>query len=206
MFKKESLSPCKPINLAEIGCKRGNMLIVSLIFFYTFPASLIFLHGIGLERLSMNARSIHAIIPFILKSGLIMFISALISQLLDLYVLFPLGLEVLLPFFSLGIVYLCELSFTRIVSRNTGEVLIWERLFTGGTVLFALYQAFNSLELIGIIAAALLSMVIWTCILYAIRRRIDESTVNVQWKNIPLLLICMGLIALALYAWDITWV
>ena len=45
------------------------MFIASLIFFYTFPASLVFLHGIGLERLSMNARSTRVVIPFILRDG-----------------------------------------------------------------------------------------------------------------------------------------
>ena len=51
------------------------MFLVSLIFFYTFPASLVFLHGIGLERLSMNARSTRVIIPFILRDGAVILIS-----------------------------------------------------------------------------------------------------------------------------------
>lgn len=73
------------------------MFLVSLIFFYTFPASLVFLHGIGLERLSMNARSTRVIIPFILRDGAVILISASITWLLEFYILLPIGIVVVTP-------------------------------------------------------------------------------------------------------------
>lgn len=181
------------------------MFIVSLIFFYTFPASIIFLHGIGLERLSMNARSTGAIIPFIVKDGALMLISASISRLLEFYILTPIGITALTPVVALITVYLCDLILHRLFFRQTGIRLIRERLFAGGTVVFALYQAFTYIELITILVSALVSMLLWAIVLCAVRRRVEESNVNAQWKNGPLLLISMGMIALALYAWDIAW-
>ena len=168
------------------------MFIVSLIFFYIFPASLIFLHGIGLERLSMNARSTRVIIPFILR-------------LLEYYILIPIGIAAITPVAALIVIYLCDLVLQRTLFRQVETRLIRERLFSGGIVIFALYQAFTYIEMIAILVSALVSMLLWSFVLCAVKRRIEESNVSAQWKNAPLLLISMGLIALALYAWDIAW-
>ena len=181
------------------------MVIASLIFFYTFPASLIFLHGIGLERLSMNARSTRVIIPFILRDGVLMLISASISWLLEFSILLPLGMVSITPIAALIIAYLCDRALHRTLFRKIEIRPIRECLFSGGTVIFALYQAFTYVELIAILMSALASMLIWSFVLCAITRRLEESNVSTQWKNAPLLLISMGLIALALYAWDIAW-
>jgi len=181
------------------------MFIASLIFFYTFPASLIFLHGIGLERLSMNARSTRVVIPFILKDGVLMLISASISKLLEFYILAPLGIVGITPIAALITVYLCDLVLHRTLFRQTETRLIRERLFCGGTVVFALYQAFTYIEMLAILISAVVSMLVWSFVLCAVKRRVEESNVSTQWKNAPLLLISMGLIALALYAWDIAW-
>ena len=84
--------------------------------------------------------------------------------------------------------------------------LVGERIFTGGTVIFALYHAFNYIELAIIILCSVLSLGLWSFILYAIKQRVDESSMSAQWKNAPLLLISLGIVALALYAWDMVWV
>ena len=181
------------------------MFIASLIFFYTFPASLVFLHGIGLERLSMNARSTCAVIPFILRDGAVMLISASLSWLLEFSILLPLDIVSITPIAALIIVYLCDLAVHRIFFKHSESRLIRERLFSGGTVIFALYQAFTYIELIAILVSALVSMLVWSFMLCAVKRRVEESNVSSQWKNAPLLLISMGLIALALYAWDVAW-
>ena len=182
------------------------MFILFLIFFYTFPASLIFLHGIGLERLSMNAHSKRVILPFTLKISVLIFSAAAISWVFGSYILSPIGLTALIPIFTLITIYLCETALHLIYFDNGERRNIRERIFAGGTVIFALYHAFNYLELIGIIFSALLSMIMWSYILYAVKQRIDESKMSSQWKNAPLLLIGMGIIALALYAWDRAWV
>ena len=181
------------------------MFIVSIIFFYTLPASLIFLQGIGLERLSMNARSTRVVIPFILRDGAVMLISASLSWLLEFSILLPLDIVSITPIAALIIVYLCDLAVHRIFFKHSESRLIRERLFSGGTVIFALYQAFTYIELIAILVSALVSMLVWSFMLCAVKRRVEESNVSSQWKNAPLLLISMGLIALALYAWDVAW-
>ena len=116
------------------------MFIVSIIFFYTLPASLIFLQGIGLERLSMNARSTRVVIPFILRDGAVMLISASLSWLLEFSILLPLDIVSITPIAALIIVYLCDLAVHRIFFKHSESRLIRERLFSGGTVVFALYQ------------------------------------------------------------------
>ena len=130
------------------------MFIVSVIFFYTFPASILFLQGIGLERLSMNARSTRVILPFILRDGAVMLISASLCRLLEFYILIPFGIPESTPIVALIIVYLCGLILHRTLFRQTEVRLIRERVFCGGTVLFALYEAFTYVELIAILVSA----------------------------------------------------
>lgn len=178
------------------------MLILPFIFFYTFSASVIFLHGIGLERLSMNARSAHVIMPFLLKSGILITAAASISWLLGVYLLAPFGLSALTPLTALIITYLGETCVHQIFSNKTESRSIQEQVFTGGTVLFALYHAFSYGELLIIVISSLLSICLWSFILCAVKRRVDDSSVSAHWKKAPLLLISMGFIALALYAWD----
>ena len=102
-------------------------------------------------------------------------------------------------------VYLCDLVLHRTLFRQPEVPLIRERLFCGGIVVFALYQAFTYIEMIAILVSALASMLIWSLVLCAVKRRVEESNVSAQWKNAPLLLISMGMIALALYAWETAW-
>lgn len=178
------------------------MLIVSFIFFYTFPASVIFSHGIGMERLSMNVRSIHTLIPFILREGVLILCAASISWLITRYVFTPLGITTLMPLFTLLIIHLCDFGLQYVPFRHMKKRLKGERLFSGGTVIFALYHAFTYIELLAIALSALVGMLLWSLVLYTVKLRIEQSTVPPQWKNTPLLLMSMGMITLALYAWD----
>lgn len=178
------------------------MLIISFIFFYTFPSSVIFLHGIGMERLSMNARSIHTLLPFILRDGILILFAASISWLITSYVFTPLGITTLMPLFALLIVRLCDFGLQYLPFRHMKKRMTGEQLFSGGTVIFALYHAFTYIELLAIILSAIIGMILWSLVLYAVKLRIEQSTVLLQWKNTPLLLMSMGMITLALYAWD----
>lgn len=184
------------------------MFIALMVFFYTFPSSMLFIYGLGLERLSMNVRSSRVILPFLLKAVLVTASAASISWLLSTYLIPLLRLSFLMPVLSLLIVYGCEQGLSLIMPAHTGSEtgLVGERIFTGGTVIFALYHAFNYIELAIIILCSVLSLGLWSFILYAIKQRVDESSMSAQWKNAPLLLISLGIVALALYAWDMVWV
>jgi len=124
---------------------------------------------------------------------------------LNITFLLPSALPAITPVAALIVIYLCDLVLQRTLFRQAETRLIRERLFSGGIVIFALYQAFTYIEMIAILVSALVSMLLWSFVLCAVKRRIEESNVSAQWKNAPLLLISMGLIALALYAWDIAW-
>lgn len=183
------------------------MLILFFIVFYTLSSSLIFLHGIGLERLlitarSLNVRSMRIVMLFTLKDGALMLCASSISWLLDCYVFAPLGITAITPFFALITVYLCDAGLQRLLFKEMRRWLSRERLFSGGVVIFALYQSFTYIELLTIVVSALISMLLWTFALFAIKLRIEQSTCPTRWKNTPLLLISMGIIALALYAWN----
>ncbi len=180
------------------------MYSASLIFFYMVPASLIFIHGIGLERLTMSARSERTALRFILKNAAFMLPAASLCWLFMQYILAPIGLLFLTPLFSALLLYFGE-HLTAYLFR-TPPKLLQERLFSYGAVLFALYYAFSYWELLIIILSACAGMMLWTLILYAITLRIDESKMSSRWKNAPLLLIAMGIIALSLYAWDNAWI
>ena len=102
----------------------------------------------------------------------------------------------LIPVISASIGIINFLGNRYVLSFNWDDLWTQESLFLG---------MFFLSPLIAILASALVSMLVWSFILCAVRRRVEESNVSAQWKNAPLLLISMGMIALALYAWDIAW-
>ena len=180
------------------------MTMLSLMFFYTIAASIIFTYGIGLERVCINIRLRLSWTQIIGQNLALMFCAATCSWILQLYIARFIRVFFLMPILIGLVVYTCEYMLQRFVFKNKYKKRE-ERLFTCGTIYFALYYALSYVELLVIIISACINMIIWTYFLHSISLRIDDSAVQRQWRNTPLLLISMGIITLALYAWDSSW-
>ncbi len=175
--------------------------ILFLLFFYTIPASLFFIYGIGLEQLILNIRLKSFCLDFIGKSMIQMLSAASLIWLIQSHPILPVTFTFLLPIVAGCILFLCEIGLQFLFTK-TVIPRIQERIFSYGTVFFAFYFAFSYLEVIIIIVSACLGLLIWSLILYSIALRMDETKISAQWKNAPLIFIAMGIISLALYAWN----
>ncbi len=170
----------------------------SLLFFYTVPASMLFIYGIGLEQLIINSRSKQSCFVHTGKTMLMMFCAASVIRLIQVYVHLPLKLNFFLPIVAGGMLVLSELLIQWLFTKKI-VIQPQERVFSYGTVLFAFYFAFSYLELVIIIVSAGTGLLIWTAILRSTLLRIDEIKCPAQWKKMPFLFIIIGFISLALY-------
>ena len=78
-----------------------------------------------------------------------------------------------------------------------------EKVFTFGTVIFALYESTSYVEVLLVISISFLFMLFFSAILKAIRKRIDVFDIENRWKSLALLLISFGIINSALYFIDV---
>lgn len=175
-------------------------------FFYTLISPFMFIYGIGLERLAiLSANSLNHL-HFYLKNFIFVFISSTVSYFLFNFCLKPLHLSFIFPlvfisilfFFEKGVIYLYEGFFDA-----SPQIAEHEKVFTFGTVIFALYESTSYVEVLLVISISFLFMLFFSAILKAIRKRIDVFDIENRWKSLALLLISFGIINSALYFIDV---
>lgn len=190
-----------------------NMFLMLL--FYTFASSVIFVHGIGLERLFIHSETKKGLCIFILKT--LILLSAAVSLLwnLNIYILLPLGIYFILPLVAIITVLLLDIPvdilFKKLLAGKTfflngSGIEEKETVFSYGLLFFALYEAGSYLEALTIIAAACIGLVIFSHIFNAIKRKTDLGNAYSETKEYPLLLISAGFLVIAFYITDISWI
>lgn len=175
-------------------------------FFYSLISPFMFIYGIGLERLAILSGNSLNHLHFYLKNLIFVFLSSTLSYFLFNFCLkplhitfiFPLILLAILFFFEKGVVYLYQGFINYSV-----QIAEHEKVFTFGTVIFALYESASYIEVLLIVAISFLSMIFFHAILKAIRKRIDVFDIENRWRSLPLLLISFGIITSALYFIDV---
>lgn len=177
-----------------------------IIFFYIFISPFMFIYGIGLERLSILSANNLSHLHFYLKNFIFVFLSSTASYFLFNFCLKPLHLFFISPFvftfilffFEKGVLYLYEGLLDATV-----QIAEHEKVFTFGTVIFALYESVSYIEVLLVISISFLFMLFFHITLKAIRKRIDIFDIENRWKSLPLLLISFGMITSAFYFIDV---
>ncbi len=175
--------------------------IFFLFFFYTIPASLFFIYGIGVEQLIANTRLKSFCFSIIGKNMIHMVSAASLIWLMQAYIVLPVRFSFILPIFAGCIVFFSEIIIQFFFTK-TLEPKLYERVFSYGTVFFTFFFACSYAELLIIIVSACFGLMIWSFILSGVMVRMNETKVTEQWKNAPLIFVTMGIISLALYAWN----
>ncbi|MGP1439752.1 MAG: hypothetical protein ACTTJ3_03315 [Treponema sp.] len=173
--------------------------------FYILISPFMFVYGVGLERLSILSGNTLNHLHFYLKNIIFVFLSSSVSYFLfhfcinplHISFLFPLIIVAILFFFEKGVIYLYD-GFV----ANTTQVAEHEKVFTFGTVVFALCESTSYIEVLLIVAISFLFMLFFHTMLKAIRKRIDVFNIENRWKSLPLLLISLSIITSALYFID----
>lgn len=180
------------------------MHIFQTILFYLVSSSVLLIYGIGLEKTFIDSRPNKTFKYDILILFLEIIITVLILRIPLASVLVPKGLRFLVPF----TVILCcalvdgltSLIFSSVRTHGSGE-----RFYYFGVVFLSLSESSNLLEALIIATISVLSLVLCTLILRAIRSRISHSNVRADLRDAPLVLISMGLLFLVLHVTDVSW-
>ncbi|MGP1594128.1 MAG: hypothetical protein ACTTH8_02645 [Treponema sp.] len=172
-----------------------------LIFFYTFSASLIFIYGIGLERLSHTVHSGAWYSKKLLVDYAVIVVCA--SGVRLLAALLPNALLFTIPLIAAALFYGGKVGIDRLFNQT--PAVVGEKTFSFALILFSVYYSGTYMETLIIIISGIGNLVLWSCIFCSIKKRVESANIRQQWKNAPLLLIGMGAAGLALYAWDSAW-
>ena len=116
------------------------MNFISVFLFYTFASSIVFIYGIGLERLYIHSKSSKTIHIFFIKNSVFIFSAVTFMWFFNLYVLIPTGTSFLLPVFIITFILLQECLFKFILKNFIYDVET-EAVFTYGLIFFFLYEA-----------------------------------------------------------------
>lgn len=182
------------------------MIFFSFVLFYTFSASIIFVYGIGIERLYIHSKNINSIYHFLIKNILVLIISVSLLLLLDRYILSQLRLRFLLPMFIVSVVMPIDNLLQLLLSKfSFTEIECNEKNFVLGLAFFILYQVSSFTEAMAVVFAASISLLFFSVILNSITYKINDGNAASDWKEAPLILICMGFLLLSFYISDIIW-
>ncbi len=179
---------------------------IHMALFYTCISPFMFSYGIGLERLYILSGNNLNHLHFYLKNLIFVFVSATASYLLFNFCFKPLHLDFVFPLFFVAVLFFFEKSVIYLYDgfvSYTPQIAEHEKVFTFGTVVIAVYESANYVEVLLIIIISFLFMLLFHGLLKAIRKRIDVFNIENRWKSLPLFLITLGIISSALYFIDI---
>ena len=179
---------------------------LNIVAFYSFISPFLFTFCIGLERLAILSASSLSHLHFYAKNCLFVFVTSTFLYLLFHFILSPLYLSFAFPIVLIVVLIFSESlifsMYNSFISRKY-TVANEERVFTFGTVILALYESSNYLELFSIVFLSFLWMFILNTFLFEIRRKVNFFTAENKWRSLPLLLITLGIISASLYFMDV---
>ncbi|UTC68254.1 MULTISPECIES: hypothetical protein [unclassified Treponema] len=176
---------------------------MSLILFYTFVSSIVFVYGIGLECIYVYLANPKKLYFVLLKNIVTVFISVSLTWALCRYVLNPLKVHFLLPVLTIVFLEFSNLLI-KLVLPKFADLKPEEKIFSWGLVFFCLYQSSSFFECAALIFSAALSLLVFLFILTAIKRKVDANEPFNEWKKASLFLISMGLMLSAFYLTDLS--
>ncbi len=174
------------------------------IFIYTISSSVVMVYGFGLERSffeSHPASRFYTRIPTVALT--VMSTVAVLWYPLS-HILVPFGYAFIAPVFLL-LVYGTVSNLMSLITPSMTDSPSGERVFLFGTAYLALFEATCFLDAIAIAASGIATFSLVTTLLFSIRERIAPTSIRPEWRGAPIILVTMGLLALAFYGADISW-
>lgn len=179
---------------------------LNTLVFFSFVSPLIFVYGIGLERLCINSNNTISHIHFYAKNFLLVFFASTLGYIFFKFLAYPLHITFFFPLILMAILFFLEKGIDYLYEGFVyaeKHVAHNERVFTFGTVIFSLYEASDYLELLIIVVLSFLILFILTTLLRSIRKKMDTFSIENKLKNLPLLLLTLGTMATAFYFLDV---
>ncbi len=179
-----------------------NVFLTSL--FYTFVSSIIFVYGIGLERILIHYGNKTGLYFFMLKTVLKLIISVNALWFLNLYVFIPVGLRFILPVAAVLFLSLLE-EADKVLLSKFPVIEEKETVFYWALVFFILYEAGSYIEALSALFSACAGLLVFSYILNAVKQKTDEGNAFAETKEYTLVLLAFGFVTAVLYAADICW-
>lgn len=120
------------------------------------------------------------------------------------HILVPFGYSFLAPIVML-LVYGTISNLLSLITPTVTDSPSGERVFLFGTVYLAIFEAISLLDAIAIAVSGIVTFSLVTVLLFSIRERIAPTSIRPEWRGAPIILVTMGLLALAFYGADVSW-
>lgn len=178
--------------------------MITVLFYYLFPASAILLYGIGMNRVIVMSGNLSGSFISSVKSLFSVTGSVVLSYLFIQYILVPVQLQELYPLVCvlifIAVSVLCEV----IVRITTGQSAA-EFTISLLCILLALNESTSLVESICIALTCIISFYLFTYVVYTIRKRVERSNPSADFKSSSLLFLSLAAIMIALAAWNVSW-
>lgn len=179
------------------------MLLNSFVFYILFCSSVL-IYGIGFNRESVMCDYPKPVLFTAIKSYACVIISFLICYSLNKSLLIPLGIVEIYPFIAL-LIYVIITVFFELLIQITTKKSAAEFAISFLTVLLSLNEGITIIDGILICAGALTCFYVLLPILYAAEKRMLSSQRSTLFKRKSLIFLCMVIIMIALYSFNISW-
>jgi len=178
--------------------------MLSTILFYLFSCSSILVYGIGVNRLlSLDDRLSSIIISFIKAVVIGIGTSVLTFVMTDIFLL-PLDLAELYPFVAVLLFTLISFIveiFISIGIKNSASEFAVPLL----SILLGVNEGTNIFEVMVITVFSIGIFYILYAVIFCLRGRISVHTPDAGLKNYSILILSLGVIIIALYGWNASW-
>jgi Na+-translocating ferredoxin:NAD+ oxidoreductase RnfA subunit len=184
--------------------RTGEQKMINLFLYYLFSSSIVLYYGTGINRIITLKKNKTAFIMSILKALLITVSSSVISYLINIFVLIPLGILSIFPFitalFFISISF-CLHSLLKTGSFDLGEDYVLPFM----VVLMSLNEGFSLVSVILINFSGVLSFYLLLLLVFALRRRFSLYQNEKGFKPYFVMLISISVIFIALYCTNVSW-
>lgn len=178
--------------------------IAQTVLIYTISSSVLMVYGFGLERSyfeSHPASRFYARIPTV--AGVVVSTVAVMWYPVS-HILVPFGYAFLSPVLLL-LAYGTISNLFSLVTPSMTDSPSGERVFLFGTAYLALFESTSLFDAIAIAASGVIAFSLVTTLLFSVRERIAPTSIRPEWRGAPIILVTMGLLALAFYGADVSW-
>lgn len=179
------------------------MILNSFVFYILFCSSVL-IYGIGFNRESVMCDYPKSVLFTAIKSYACVIISFLLCYFLNNALLSPLGIIEVFPFFAL-LIYIIITVFFELLIQITTKKSSSEFAISFLTLILALNEGITIVDGILVCAGALTCFYLLIPVLYAAEKRMLTTQRSTVIKRNSLFFLCMVIIMLALYSFNISW-
>lgn len=179
-------------------------MILSTFIFYIFSASAILFYGIGIKDLLLVIDNPKKVSFFVLKTLLTSIFTVLVTWFISTHVLVPVSLADIYPFFLIFICLTFSILFT-FLFKLLLKIEIKEFTISFFISFIAINEGVNLVFALLITISSVLSFYLLIPLFYSIKKRINNSMANVNFKSGVLILLSIAIILLLVFTYNISW-